>query len=184
MLPDAHAVGRDAQRFRDEPRTLAADDLCVMHPPQLLWVTGKRKQIVTRGDGTVGNLRPMSTDPKNLEGTWDRLRWARTRWQTSKGIAPNAEAAAESLGMKAGTYRAYERRPGSSKHIALDHQSAPRLASKFGVNWIWLLTGDGSPDDMDQLTPNERRIIDAYREAPEGRQTAVADAITQLLKTG
>lgn len=103
------------------------------------------------------------------------------RWQEQQGVSPNAEAAAESVGVKAGTYRAYERRPGSSKSIALDHQTAPPLAKKFGVSWEWLLTGQGSPDEI-KLTPNERRLIDAYREAPEARQTAVADAIEQLLK--
>lgn len=98
-------------------------------------------------------------------------------------MTPNAEAAAESLGIKAGTYRAYERQPGSSKHIGLDHQTAARFAKKFGVNWTWLLTGEGSPDAADDtLTPVERRMIDALREAPEARQAAAADAIIQLLK--
>ena len=125
----------------------------------------------------------MTVDWRDLEGTWDRLRWARMRWQQRNGIAPSAEAAAESLGVKAGTYRGYERRPGASKSIALTDQTAPPIAKKFGVSWTWLLTGEGSPDDL-VLTPNERRIIDAYREAPETRQTAVADAVIQLLKTG
>lgn len=120
---------------------------------------------------------------EECEGSWDRLRWARMRWQESGGISPNAEAAAESLGIKAGTYRAYERRPDSSKHIPLDDQTAARFAKKFGVSWIWLLKGEGSPDaDMENLSPQERRMIDALREAPEARQAAAADAIIQLLK--
>lgn len=125
----------------------------------------------------------MKSDWQDLEGTWDRLRWARTRWQEKAGIGSSAVAAAESLGIKPGTYRGYERRPGSSKAIALTDQTAPPLAKKFGVSWIWLLTGEGSPDAI-ELTPNERKIIDAYREAPETRQTAVADAVIQLLKAG
>ena len=113
----------------------------------------------------------------------DRLRWARIHWQEAKGIKPDAGAAAESLGVKAHTYRAYERRPDSSKHTRLDDQRAIQFARKFGVNWIWLLTGEGRPDAPDDsLSPTERRVIDALREAPEDRQTAVADAITQLLK--
>lgn len=141
------------------------------------------KHNITRGDSTLGNVWRMKARWEECEGTWDRLRWARMRWQESNGVAPNAEAAAESLGMKAGTYRAYERVPGSSKHIALDHQTAARFAKKFGVNWTWLLTGEGSPDASDDhLTPTERRMIDALREAPEARQAAAADAIIQLLK--
>ena len=128
-------------------------------------------------------MHRMKTQWQDLEGTWDRLRWARVRWQEAQGVSPNAEAAAESLGIKPGTYRAYERRPDSSKHIPLDHQTAPRFARKYGVNWTWLLTGEGAPDQKDdQLTPTERRMLDALREAPEDRRAAAADAIIQLLK--
>jgi len=114
----------------------------------------------------------------------DRLRWARIQWQEAKGIKPDAGAAAESLGLRPHTYRAYERNPDASKYTRLDDQRAIQFARKFGVNWIWLLTGEGRPDTPDDsLSPTERRVIDALREAPKDRQTAVADAITQLLKT-
>lgn len=143
-----------------------------------------RNHFVTRGDGTPGNVWRMNARWQDCEGTWDRLRWARMRWQEASGVSPNAEAAAASLGIKPGTYRAYERRPDSSKHIPLDDQTAPPLAKKFGVSWIWLLKGAGSPDaDIESLSPDERRVIDALREAPKARQAAAADAITQLLKS-
>jgi transcriptional regulator with XRE-family HTH domain len=117
----------------------------------------------------------------DLRDTHERLRWARMRWQESRGIKPSASAAAESLGVKIGTYSAYERSPDSSKHIPLDHQKAIQFARKFGVSWEWLLTGDGRPEDI-KLTPSEREVIDALREAPEARQAAAADAIIKLLK--
>jgi hypothetical protein len=149
----------------------------------LLAVTGPIKRKVTRSAVPARNIWRMKTRWQDTEGTWDRLRWSRMRWQEENGLSPNAEAAAESIGLKPGTYRAYERRPDSSKHIALDHQTAARFAKKFGVNWTWLLTGEGQPLTAEpELTPNERRIINAYREAPEARRTAVADAIEQLLK--
>jgi hypothetical protein len=108
------------------------------------------------------------------------------RWQEKAGIRPNAAAAAESLGMQQHAYRAYERGPDASKHVALTHQRAQQFGRKFGVSWLWLLTGKGGPDDEVEieLTPVERRLIDAVRAAPEARQTAVADAIEQLLKAG
>lgn len=113
----------------------------------------------------------------------DRLRWARIQWQEARGIKPDAKAAAESLGMQPHTYRAYERRPDASKHTRLDDQRAIQFARKFGVNWIWLLTGEGTPETPDDaLSPRERQMIDALREAPEARQAAAADAIIQLLK--
>lgn len=150
-------------------------------PATLPRVITKTQVEITLGNGHFGNVFAMATRWQDCDGTWDRLRWARFRWQERAGVTPNAEAAAESLGVKAGTYRAYERRPGSSKHIALDHQTAMSFARKFGVSWQWLLTGMGHPDDL-ELTPNEQRVIDALREAPEDRQTAVADAIERLLK--
>lgn len=120
---------------------------------------------------------------QTLSEPHDRLRWARIQWQEAKGIKPDAGAAAESLGMRPHTYRAYERRPDSSKHTRLDDQRAIQFGRKFGVHWIWLLTGEGRPDQVDDaLTPVERRMIDALREAPEARQAAAADAIIQLLK--
>lgn len=110
-------------------------------------------------------------------GTWDRLRWARMlRFDT-------AEAAAESLGLKANTYRTYERRPDSSKHTALDHQNAAKFAKKFKVSWVWLLTGEGGPFD-DQLPEAQQRVLSAMQDAPAEKQAVVADMIERLLKAG
>lgn len=120
---------------------------------------------------------------RDCEGPWDRLRWARVQWQEKLGIKPDAGAAAESIGIKAGTYRAYERRPDSSKHIALDHQQAIRFARKFGVSWEWLLTGSGRPDQT-QLTPAQERLVRALDELPADRQEAMANALEALIKTG
>lgn len=115
----------------------------------------------------------------------ERLRWARIQWQEEKGIKPDAKAAAESLGIEPHTYRRYERSPESANHSALDHQKAIQFSRKYKVSWTWLLTGAGSPDAPDDgLNPDERRMIDALREAPKARQAAAADAIIQLLKLG
>lgn len=120
---------------------------------------------------------------QDCEGPWDRLRWSRIQWQEANGVSPNAEAAAESLGIKPGTYRAYERRPDSSKNIALDHQTAIRFARKFGVSWEWLLVGAGKPTDQ-QLTPAQERLVRALGDIPEERQDAIAKAVEALIRTG
>lgn len=120
---------------------------------------------------------------QDCEGTWDRLRWSRIQWQERIGVSPNAEAAAESVGKKPGTYRAYERRPDSSKHIALDHQTAIEFGRKFGVSWEWLLTGKGSPTDQ-QLSPAQERLVRALWDVPEERQDAIASALEALIRTG
>jgi hypothetical protein len=140
---------------------------------------------IPRGYLAFVTLRHME-DPRleNLREPHERLRWARVRWQEQRGIKPDAGAAAESLGMAAHTYRAYERPPGASKHTALSHQRAIQFGRKFSVSWEWLMTGRGQPDDVGaaQLSPTERTLIDALREAPEARRAAATDAIIALLK--
>lgn len=117
--------------------------------------------------------------PRDAE-TWERLRWARVRrFET-------AEAAAESLGVKPGTYRAFERQPGSSKSIRLDHQNAARFAKKFNVRWEWLLLGEGVPWLKDDGGPKgpKARVLEALDETNVERLEVVADAIVALLKAG
>jgi hypothetical protein len=113
---------------------------------------------------------------RSCEGTWDRLRWARVhaKFETAK-------AAADSLGIKEGTYSAYERSPESSKHTALDHQRAAQFARKFKVNWRWLLLGEDTPFTVD-LTPAQERALAAMRSASEADQERAADVIETLLK--
>lgn len=124
---------------------------------------------------------------RECEGTWDRLKWARERWQAvAKAVNASAKDAAESLGMEPGTYRAYERRPGSSKHTSLDHQSAIRFGRKFKVSWMWLLLGEGTPFD-DQLPEQQERVVRAMAKMDEQRQAefaAMAEAFARARRTG
>ena len=112
---------------------------------------------------------------QKCEGTWDRLKWARSlKFDTAKD-------AAQAFGLNEDTYRAYERRPDSSKHTPLGHTNAAIFAKRLGVRWEWLLQGDGAPwRDADE---NRERILDAYDRAPPERQAAVAEAIERLLKS-
>jgi|SRR5579862_1044743 transcriptional regulator with XRE-family HTH domain len=70
---------------------------------------------------------------------WDRVKWARRQH------FPSATAAAKAVGMEAGTYRCYERGPGSAKFIPLDYKHAQLFAREFTVSWEWLLDGLGRP---------------------------------------
>ena len=111
---------------------------------------------------------------QNCEGTWDRLKWARSlRFLTAKD-------AACAFGVNEGTYRTYERGPGSSKHTPLDPQHAAHFARRLGVRWEWLLMGEGAPwSEKDEV---RARILDAYDSATPDRRIAVAEAIERLLK--
>lgn len=151
-------------------------------PEALPIVTLSRKCKITPCNVTVSNVLWMADEAdqswRDLQGAHQRLRWARKRWQTAGGaVNGGAVHAAASLGMKPGTYRAYERAPESSKHTKLESQEAIRFARKFKVSWIWLLTGEGTPF---QLTPEQARVINAMMNLSDDQQKMVADMVEGL----
>jgi transcriptional regulator with XRE-family HTH domain len=117
----------------------------------------------------------MAEELPMFEGTWDRLRWARKRkFDTAKDFAVRA-------GVKPGTYQAYERRPDSSKHIALDHQNAMRLARLLKVRWEWLLLGEGGPIPGDSPRDRVNALLDDA--SPEDQERAASIIESFLRKT-
>lgn len=186
IFPDTNMRARPHHTLGDLADRQLINNQCVRHDSCVTTSyanpASKKLHMVTGVRVTSGNMDSLL---HTLREPHERLRWARVRWQTAKGIKPDQKAAAESLGIHPHTYRAYERPPGSSKSTLLSHQRAIQFARKYGVSWEWLMTGAGTPDtaNLSELTPTERRVIDALREAPEARQTAVADAIEQLLKS-
>lgn len=158
--------------------------------PTLLAVTTERKRKITPRNGTMGNVGSMADEFdkgwEDLEGPWDRLRWARRRWQLKTGaVAPTASDAAQSLGIEAGTYRSYERPPGTSKHTAYGHQLAIQFGRRFRVSWPWLLTGEGAP--FDHLAPAQERAMRAIAMMDDEQQEAfarMAEAFAHERRTG
>ncbi|MGH1574332.1 hypothetical protein ACRAWG_31385 [Methylobacterium sp. P31] len=117
---------------------------------------------------------------RNAAHPWERLTWARKHWQAqTETLETTAKQAAEALGLKEGTYRAYERAPGTSKSIALNHQDAIRFARKFKVSWQWLIAGEGTPFD-DDLPEAQERVLRVMSSLPESKQKALADMIETL----
>jgi hypothetical protein len=113
---------------------------------------------------------------KTCVGTWDRLRWARLqKYATAEDAAPH-------LGEKAGTYRAYERLPTSSKFTKLDPQKAMHFAAKLGVRWEWLLQGKGEPWRSED--ENIDRVLVVMESAHPDQRAAIADMVEKLLKAG
>lgn len=112
--------------------------------------------------------------------SWAELRepWQRLRWARRQSKFETAREAAASLGMNEATYSAYERRPDSSKHIALSHPKAVEFARKFKVRWEWLLAGKGAPWPDKPEPPEVTEAKRLVEELPAGRR---AEAI-QILK--
>lgn len=117
---------------------------------------------------------------RNAVHPWERLIWARKHWQAqTETLDRTAKQAAQALGLKEGTYRAYERAPGSSKNIGLNHQDAIRFARKFKVSWQWLIAGEGTPFD-DELPEAQERVLRVMSSLPESKQRALAEMIETL----
>jgi hypothetical protein len=114
-------------------------------------------------------------DWRRLDGSWTRLKWARRRWQKMNSRSLTAADAAASLQMKEGTYRAYERPPGASKHTPLKHEAARQFAGKFQTNWSWLLDARGSPFDHEQ-SPRAPMLIAIKAEFDPETQSWWAEA--------
>ncbi|HEY1751768.1 MAG TPA: helix-turn-helix transcriptional regulator [Caulobacteraceae bacterium] len=114
---------------------------------------------------------------------WERVKWARARRFES------ASAASETLGMKEGTYRCYERGPDSAKFIPLDYNHARHFAREFKVRWEWLLDGIGEPwltkeadEDTEVSGPgNNLRTWREYRGLTTAELAKKAGTSTQVI---
>ena len=84
-----------------------------------------------------------------MDDKWTRTRefWERLRWARSQTAFERAKDAADSLNIKPGTYRTYERPPSDNGRVP-PLTEIQRIARKFKVSWPWLATGQGAPDDV------------------------------------
>lgn len=141
-------------------------------------VTSLRKPRITPKNAGVGRVARMSDESwKECSEAWERVRWARRRKFST------AKDAADALGMKGGTYRAYERPPGSTKWSVLDHTYAGQFADKFKVRWEWLLQGEGAPYKESKQAALER-VTRALLGATDEQADAAAELVERILGTG
>lgn len=89
-----------------------------------------------------------------------RLRWARLR----AGFTSDREAA-KARNLVVATYRKHE--SGERGAHGLKDHHVKRYARAFGVSSVWLATGHGNPlaPVIDDLSDEERRVIEALRAA-------------------
>lgn len=88
----------------------------------------------------------------------DRLKWAREH----RGYSSPRNAATV-LSLQTETYRKHE--SGERGAAGLKDHHVRRYARAFKVSEIWLQSGKGSPFSlaMQELTPEEQRVIEALR---------------------
>lgn len=112
-----------------------------------------------------------------LEHQWERLRWARlnrTPFERSKD-------AAESLGIKPGTYRTYEHEPGADGGRLPPLTELQRICAKYKVNWAWVASGRGTPDEG--VVADERLTVVGKKleGVPADQQDAALTAVMGVL---
>lgn len=91
-----------------------------------------------------------------------------------------AKDAADSLGIKPGTYRTYERglEDGGREPPISEIQ---RMARKFKVSWIWLVSGDGAAQG--DILADERLAAAARRamQVPDEKKDDAWNAVMGVL---
>jgi transcriptional regulator with XRE-family HTH domain len=80
--------------------------------------------------------------------------------------------AAESLNIKPGTYRTYEYDPAEKNGREPSLTELQRICRKFKVSWVWVASGQGTPDEG--VIKNERlqELADSAQSIPEEDQDA------------
>lgn len=180
MLPRSDHAWALPKHFGQGCRpSMIIDDLrCgALHAGTLHRITRISKRAVTPCIVTRCNVRRMiETDWSRAREPHERLRWARTH----AGFE-SAEAAATSLGMKAVTYRTYERAPDTSRAARMNDQRAIQFGRKFKVSWRWLLLGEGTPFET-ATSDAQHRVVQAMSAAPPEEQERIAAVVELMLK--
>lgn len=119
----------------------------------------------------------MDRSWEDLREFWQRLRWARLHYADRNQLVHfRPTDAAMTLGEKPGTYRTWEEPKENGGRVPEMHR-IQKIANKFGVSWVWLLSGQGSPyydhQMEEQFNAFQRRLPEI---PPEKREDALRAA--------
>lgn len=136
---------------------------------------GNRK--LTGRDAGITTVRRMDFPGPNSE-FHERLAWARLYRAKLKKMTQ----AATLVGAKPGTYRTWERdkadggRKPSIEEVKL-------IARRMGVSWLWLMHGDGAPDDADanELYAIAAQLAEGFGRVPEEKRADAMRAVEGVL---
>lgn len=114
---------------------------------------------------------------RQLGHQWERLRWARlnrTPWEKSKD-------AAESLGVKPGTYRTWEHAPDTDGGRLPSLSELQRVCRRYKVSWVWVATGEGTPDEGVVTDERLAEVGAKLGEVPADKQDDAMSAVMGVL---
>lgn len=118
----------------------------------------------------------------DLQTPWERMRWARMR----AGYQRPTDAA-RSVNIKPVTYRTYEIAPGAEGGREPPLSEVQRIARKFDVNWVWLASGEGSPETQradQRLAEISSTIAQLPKSRREDALNAALSVVNALAKRG
>jgi transcriptional regulator with XRE-family HTH domain len=115
---------------------------------------------------------------------WERLRWARSYYARTKleGVILRPTTAAENLGVNPGTYRTWEE-PKENGGRMPDISRVQAIAGKFGVSWVWLLSGQGSPYYDHQMEEQFNAFQRRLPEIPEEKRQDALEAARAVFES-
>lgn len=117
----------------------------------------------------------MDENWRQLIHQHERLRWARLNAKFER-----VKDAAISLGIKPVTYRTYEQSRADNGRIP-PLTEVQRMARKFKVSWVWLLTGEGTPADGVQFSDKLAQVQEKADEIPEDKREDAWSAVMGVL---
>lgn len=112
-----------------------------------------------------------------MDHQWERLRWARMHRTGFERV----KDAAESLNIKAGTYRTYEHAPGTDGGRLPSLTELQRICRKYKVSWVWVATGQGDPDQGVMADERLAVVGDKLGQVPPEKQEDALAAILGML---
>lgn len=129
---------------------------------------------------TVGDVDESWKDAREF---WERLRWARGYYAHKLGdVIFRPTDAARTLNERPGTYRTWEE-PKENDGREPPLPTVQKIANKFGVSWVWLLSGQGSPYYDHVMEEQFNAFARRLPEIPEGSREDAIRAMRAVLES-
>lgn len=142
-----------------------------------------RKWKVTRRRVAPPTVRRVDASWQETREFWERLRWARLHYAHTQGdVIFRPTDAARSLGEKPGTYRTWEEPRENDGRVPV-LATIQKIARKFGVSWVWLMSGQGSPYYDHVMEEQFNAFARRLPEIPEDRRDDALNAMRAVLES-
>lgn len=120
---------------------------------------------------------------QELREFWERMRWTRLHYAHRQGdIIFRPTDAARTLNVQPVTYRTWEQAKENGGRVP-PLEAIQGIAGKFGVSWVWLATGQGSPFHDPRMEEQFNAFARRLPEVPEERREDALAAMRAVLES-